>query len=103
MRGPKPSPITLSAAERQALERLVRRHSTPQQVALRAQLVLAAADGADNCQIARQFDVSLDMVRRWRALVSLPSGLPGGPAGGRSPDRRTASWHPGPHHRRAGR
>ena len=67
MRGPKPPPITLSAAERQALERLVRRHSTPQQLALRAQIVLAAADGANNCQIARQLDVSLDMVRRWRA------------------------------------
>ncbi len=66
MRGPKPPPITLSAAERQALERLVRRHATPQQVALRAQLLLAAADGANHCQIARQFDVSLDMVRRWR-------------------------------------
>ncbi len=66
MRGPKPPPITLSAAERQELEHLVRRHATPQQLALRAQLVLAAADGANNCQIARQFDVSLDMVRRWR-------------------------------------
>ena len=66
MRGPKPPPITLAVAERQALERLVRRHSTPQRVALRAQLVLAAAAGANNCQIARQFDVSLDMVRRWR-------------------------------------
>ena len=67
MRGPKPPPIALADAERRELERLVRRHSTPQQVALRAQLVLAAADGANNCQIARQFDVSLDMVRRWRA------------------------------------
>ena len=66
MRGPKPPPIELAAAERQALERLARRHSTPQQLALRAQIVLAAADGANNCQIARQLDVSLDMVRRWR-------------------------------------
>ncbi len=67
MRGPKPPPIALADAERRELERLVRRHSTPQQLALRAQIVLAAADGANNCQIARQFDVSLDMVRRWRA------------------------------------
>jgi transposase len=29
--------------------------------------VLAAADGVNNCQIARQEGVSLDMVRRWRA------------------------------------
>ena len=67
MRGPKPPPIALADAERRELERLVRRHATPQQLARRAQLVLAAADGANNCQIARQFDVSLDMVRRWRA------------------------------------
>jgi putative transposase len=67
MRGPKPAPIALADAERHELERLARRHSTPQQLALRAQIVLAAADGANNCQIARQLDVSLDMVRRWRA------------------------------------
>ena len=66
MRGPKPPTIDLAAVERQELEQLVRRHTTPQQVALRARIVLAAADGANNCQIARHFDVSLDMVRRWR-------------------------------------
>src|ERR671939_657917 len=66
MRGPKPPTIDLAVTERQELERLVRRHTTPQQLALRARIVLAAADGANNCQIARQLDVSLDMVRRWR-------------------------------------
>ncbi len=66
MRGPKPPTIVLADAERVALERLARRHSTPQQLAVRAHIVLAAADGANNCQIARQLDVSLDMVRRWR-------------------------------------
>ena len=66
MRGPKPPMIDLADAERHELERLVRRHSTPQQLAVRAQIVLAAADGANNCQIARQLAVSLDMVRRWR-------------------------------------
>jgi putative transposase len=66
MRGPKPLMIDLADTERQELERFVRRHTTPQQLALRARIVLAAADGANNCQIARQLDVSLDMVRRWR-------------------------------------
>jgi putative transposase len=66
MRGPKPPTIDLADAERHELERLVRRHSTPQQVVVRAQIVLAAADGANNCQIARTLEVSLDMVRRWR-------------------------------------
>ena len=58
MRGPQPPTIDLADAERQELEHLVRRHTTPQQLALRARIVLAAADGANNCQIARQLDVS---------------------------------------------
>jgi putative transposase len=66
MRGPNPPTIVLADAARQELAQLVRRHTTPQQIALRARIVLAAADGANNCQIARQLAVSLDMVRRWR-------------------------------------
>ena len=76
MRGPKPPMIELTEVERQDLERLVRRHTTPQQLALRARIILAAADGANNCQLARQLDVSLDMVRRWRARgLALQSAL----------------------------
>jgi putative transposase len=67
MRGPQPPAIVLSPGERQELEALVRRHTTPQQLALRARIVLAAATGANNGQIVRQWAVSLDMVRRWRA------------------------------------
>ena len=66
MRGPKPPPIELSEPERQELEQFTRRHATPQQWALRARIVLAAATGANNCQIAHQLAVSLAMVRRWR-------------------------------------
>jgi transposase len=67
MRGPKPPKIELTDAERQALDELVRRHRTPQQIALRARIVLAANKGCNNAQIARQLDVSIDMVRLWRA------------------------------------
>jgi putative transposase len=67
MRGPQPPVIVLSPGERQELETLVRRHTTPQQLALRARIVLAAATDANNSQIVRQLAVSLDMVRRWRA------------------------------------
>ena len=35
MRGPKPPAIALTEAERAALDQLVRRHTTPQQLALR--------------------------------------------------------------------
>jgi transposase len=77
MRGPKPPTIELAEVERQALEARIRRHSPPQQQALRARIVLAAADGANNAQIARQLQVSLDMVRRWRErwLVLQPAAL----------------------------
>lgn len=67
MRGPKPPKIELTDAERQALDELVRRHRTPQQIALRGRIVLAASEGWNNAQIARQLSVSLDMVRLWRA------------------------------------
>ena len=77
MRGPKPPRIELTDAERQVLEELVRRHSTPQQIALRAQIILATAKGYNNAQIARQLSVSIDMVRLWRErwLVLQPVSL----------------------------
>jgi putative transposase len=77
MRGPKPPAIDLTDDERTALEGLVRRHTTPQQLALRARIVLAAAAGANNGQIARELEVSSDMVRRWRArwLALQPAAL----------------------------
>jgi putative transposase len=56
----------LTDEERQGLEQLVRRHSTSQQIALRGRTVLAAADGKNNAQIAREFDVTVDTVRQWR-------------------------------------
>lgn len=67
MRGPKPPVVELSPGERQGLEILVRRHSTPQQVALRGRIVLAAADGLNNSQIGRQVGLKVDTVRRWRS------------------------------------
>jgi len=66
MRGPKPPKVELAEAERQGLEALVRRHSTPQQIALRARIILAAAAGLNNEQIGRQVGVDADTVRLWR-------------------------------------
>ena len=66
MRGPKPAELRLNEAERQELEALVRRHSTPQQVARRARMILAAAEGKQNGQIARELEASVDTVRSWR-------------------------------------
>jgi transposase len=66
MRGPQPPTIVLSTAERHALEALVRRPCTPQQIAVRARIVLAAAAGRNHRQIARDLDLSLDTARLWR-------------------------------------
>ena len=66
MRGPKPPGVTLTAEERQGLEVLVRRPGTAQQLVLRARVVLAAAAGRNNAQIARQVGVDVETARRWR-------------------------------------
>ncbi len=66
MRGPKPQALTLSEKEQKDLEALVRRHSTPQHVALRGRMILAAAEGKNNSQIAQELGVSVDTVRSWR-------------------------------------
>ncbi len=53
MRGPKPPVVELSPEEQQGLETLVRRYSTPQQLARRGRIILSAAAGLNNSQIAR--------------------------------------------------
>ena len=66
MRGPKAALLSLSKEEREAVEKLVRRHSTPQQLVLRGRMVLAAADGKSNSEIAREVGLGVDRVREWR-------------------------------------
>src|SRR3970282_1046808 len=66
MSGPKPMPVELSDTEQQALQQLVRRHHVRQQIALRGRIVLAAADGQRNAEIARAMHTTLDTVRPWR-------------------------------------
>jgi putative transposase len=66
MRGPKPPAVNLSEKERQGLEQSIRRHSTPQQIALRGRIVLAAAQGKNNAQIARELDITVLTARLWR-------------------------------------
>jgi putative transposase len=66
MRGPKPELLTLSDAEKTELERLVRRHGTPQQQALRGRMIGASAEGKNNSHIAHELGVCVDTVRTWR-------------------------------------
>jgi transposase len=63
---PRPAAVDLTADERADLEALLRRHTAGQQLVLRARIVLAAAAGLNNCQIARELGVALETVRLWR-------------------------------------
>src|SRR5437879_2142893 len=65
-KGPKPAEVQLSEEERNELEAMVRRHSTPQQLAKRGRMILGAAEGKRNAEIARELGVSVDTVRSWR-------------------------------------
>jgi putative transposase len=61
-----PTTLQLSDVERQELQQLVKRHSTPQQIALRAKIILLADQGQNHRQIARVLEISRDMARHWR-------------------------------------
>lgn len=65
-KGPKPAELHLSEEERKELGIMVRQHSTPQQLAKRGRMILQAAEGQRNAEIARELSVSVDTVRTWR-------------------------------------
>jgi transposase len=58
--------ISISAADRERLEQLVRDRNTPQKVVWRARIVLLAADGLTAVAIAAGTGKSVLTVRRWR-------------------------------------
>ena len=66
MPGPLPPSITLTDRQRKMLVHLTRRATTTQRLARRARIVLAAADGANNEQIARELGLNRETVRLWR-------------------------------------
>jgi len=66
MRGAKAQVVNLSEAEKQGLEKLVKRHQVGQQIAKRARIVLAAARGQKNKAIAQEYKTTLDTVGLWR-------------------------------------
>ena len=59
------SEITLSEAERSTLERLVRRRKVSRGDAQRAAIVLRAAEGKNNCEIADIVGVTRQTVYNW--------------------------------------
>lgn len=60
------TPVKLSEKEQEALEQIAKRHRSEQQQVLRARIVLAAAQGHTNGQIARDLAINVDTARLWR-------------------------------------
>jgi transposase len=60
------APVILSSAERAELEALARRPTSPQRAVTRARIVLRAAEGASNRQIAGEVGMSELRVGGWR-------------------------------------
>ncbi len=81
-------PVTLSAAQRRQLDRYARGRQVAVRLALRVRIVLLAADGFENTQIAAQLSVSRQLVARWR-MRFLQGGIAGiekdAPRPGRKP------------------
>lgn len=63
---PKAQVVKLSEKERQELEKLVSKHQTGQQMALRARMILAANAGQTNTAIAQKYEVKHETVKLWR-------------------------------------
>jgi putative transposase len=68
--------ITLSAEQQAALERLVRAHGTPQQLALRARIILLADNGIGVRATARELLIQPRTVRQWRQRWRVGTGNP---------------------------
>jgi transposase/transcriptional regulator with XRE-family HTH domain len=63
---PRPVPLALPEADQQQLREWVSAFGTPQQVALRSRIVLAAAAGQSDNAIAQQLDLNRKTVMLWR-------------------------------------
>jgi transposase len=86
--------IELSPEERRALEKWANGRRTPARLVLRARIILLAAEGRENQQIAEQLDTSRQTVGLWRQryVEQGPSGLEkDAPRGGRPNDARVAA------------
>ena len=62
----RPTALVLSEAERGELEGWARRRRTAQALALRARIVLRAADGLSNTAIAHELGIAKHTVGKWR-------------------------------------
>ncbi|MBW4447316.1 MAG: helix-turn-helix domain-containing protein [Spirirestis rafaelensis WJT71-NPBG6] len=61
-----PKNLNISEGDRHELQQLINRHNTPQQIALRAKIILMASDGQNHREIARSLKINRQMARLWR-------------------------------------
>jgi hypothetical protein len=86
---PRKSPYTidLTADERSRLESLARKYTSPYYCVARAKIVLLAAQGLGNDEIARRLDMGRQVVSKWRKRFweERLAGLEDRPREGRPP------------------
>lgn len=83
-----PYPIELTTEEREILEARARKYTLPYRDVVRAKIVLLAAEGLENTQIAERLDITRVDVSKWRKRFFRHrlAGLEDGPRRGRPPD-----------------
>ncbi len=76
MAGPQPTVIELSDRQQRVLKQLLRRQTSTQRLVRRVSIILAAADGSNNEQIAKRLGLHRESVRQWRERwLSAAAGL----------------------------
>jgi transposase len=87
--------VPLSTDIRSSLDKLVYSSSTPQSLAQRSRIVLAAADGASNQEIAAKLRIPAVTVGKWRRLFAAHGieGLRDAPRSGRPPKHDASVRH----------
>lgn len=96
-----PYVVVLTANERERLQAMARRYTSPYRDVVRAKIVLYAAQGLRNDQIAAKLDTPRQIVSKWRKrfFEQRLAGLEEQPRGGRSarfsPQRRRRGQGPG--------
>ena len=83
--------VVLTDEQRTVLQRWARGRTTPARLVRRAKIVLLAAEGKENREIAEELDIERTIVGRWRGRFAV-QGLAGiekdAPRGGRLPSKR---------------
>ncbi len=74
--GARAVPVGLTIKRRRKLNQIIAAGTSPQRLALRARIALAAAAGAPNAQIARDLGCSVATARTWRGRFAV-LGIPG--------------------------